>query len=512
MARAQEEFTDKQEFLAFPPYSVRSKSAALEELQRPCSQFRSPLSREERIRLFISGKMEGMDMLSSVTEVTAPGTPLNWQSILRYLHEKGVITKPRFQFTACSNDLPKSYQLGLGTQWDERKTDGTNMKGGGFAHSRSVEIAMSKAIGEALERHFLTLYKRKAFLRSSREGMQKARLPTLDISTLNGFLPWQKSRNTRFAHSDQAPISWVRAKTAEGGIAYVPAQLVFWNYNFTHDTEEPILINPTTSGAGGYFTREGAVLSGLLENIERDGFLIYWLNGIAPKRIDVGKMQDEEIQILLGEAARYGLEMYFLDITTDIGIPSTICAIVDPRGDEPVVAIGGAAGFTAKDTLLHAGHEALAVLNFVLRHRSFSLPSGYQPFTDRNIGRTERLTMWRGKEMLERFSFFLKGKMQSPEEFLGRTPVADSARERLQYVLKRLQEMGSGYEAYVYEVKDEVLKTLGYHVVQTIVPQLVPIYLSENLPTLDSRRLREVPAKLGYKAADTLTPWPHPFP
>ena len=509
---AREEFVRDQQFLPFPPYVMRSKNAALEELARPCGRFRSPFTREERVRLFISEKMEGMDMLSSATEVVAPGIPFNWQSMLRYLHTEGVIAVPRFQFTPCRNDLPKSYQVGLGTRWDEHKTDGLNMKSGGFAHTRSPEIALSKSVGETLERHFLTIYKREKFLKASFEEMQKRKLSGLDISALNSFLPWQKERNNRFERSSQSPISWVRAETAEGKAAYVPAQLVFWNYDFTKDTEEPILLNPTTSGAGGHFTKEEAVLSGLLENIERDGFLIHWLNGIAPKKVDISDMESEEIQEMRSAALRYGLEMHFLNITTDVGIPSLICAIVDPRAGEPVIAIGGAAGFSAEDIVLHAGYEALSVLNSNLRREGFSLPSDYKPFVDRKIGRTERLATWRGKEMLERFSFFLKGEKQTPEEFMGEIAAGDSVGERLQYVLRKFKGMGVGYEVYLYEVKNEVLKTLGYHVVQTIVPQLLPIYLTENLPTLDSKRLREVPAKLGYRAADTLNPWPHPFP
>ena len=114
--------------------------------------------------------------------------------------------------------------------------------------------------------------------------------------------------------------------------------------------------------------------------------------------------------------------------------------------------------------------------------------------------------------MYERFAFFLAGSSQSPKDFIGDAETYTSANAQLEHILGTLREMGPGYEPYAYEVRNDVLSTLGYHVVRVIVPQLVPLYLKENMATLDARRLREAPGRLGYTPASSLNPWPHPFP
>ncbi|HEY4525398.1 MAG TPA: YcaO-like family protein [Candidatus Paceibacterota bacterium] len=506
-----EETLQHQPFLAFPPYINRSKREALAELGRPCSRFKNPLGIEERLGLFLAGKMSNVDLLDNVTQVIASGVPLNWQAILRYLEKKNVVVSPNFRFAKSNNDLPKFWQIGLETN-RERDTDGLDVKGGGFSHSHSVETAMSKSVGEALERHFLTLYRNEKLPRMTSTEMRAAGSPVLDVSEQSTFLPWQVEANPRLHVSPSSPFSWVTAERMDGGVVHVPAQMVFWNYDFSRDMEEPVLLNTTTSGAGGHFTKKEAVLSGLLELIERDGFLIYWLNGIAPNRIDARSARNTELFKFLAATERYGLEAHFLDITSDIGIPTALCVIIDPRANDPVLAMGASAGIDAEGNMLHAGYEALAVLTTSLQLEQFRLPKEYKPFSDKKIGRSERLSLWRGKDMLERFAFFLQGRAVSIETFARTIQVDDSAEAHLAYVLGKLKEKGAGYEVYVYEVQHEVLRELGYHVVKTIVPRLIPLYLFEHLPALGATRLREAARTLGYTPAEHFVPWPHPFP
>jgi ribosomal protein S12 methylthiotransferase accessory factor YcaO len=147
-----------------------------------------------------------------------------------------------------------------------------------------------------------------------------------------------------------------------------------------------------------------------------------------------------------------------------------------------------------------------------VQREKYTLQEPYIPFVDRNISRSQRLDIWHGKEMFERFRFFLEGIKQTPEDFIKSTLGLESLDEKMKYVKDELAKKGSGYEVYLYEAHDPVLKALGYHVVRTIVPQLVSLYLNEHMITLGARRLREVPARLGYSPAKDFFPWPHPFP
>lgn len=501
-----------QPFLPFSPYTCRTKEQALSELSHPCGQFRSPLTLEERLGLFTSRSLGNTDMLANATFVLASGMPLNWQVLLRYLHMNGVITEPKCEFTRRRNDLPMLHGLGLRAPWSPELTDGVEPHISAFASSPSFEGSLSRVIGEILERYFLTIYKRSTFIRASYRELLQQGERALPIPFLNSFLPFQEKKNSRFVRSDDTPFHWVRGSTIDGEAVHIPAQLVFWNYDHTLDPEEGILQESNTNGAAGHFTKEQAVLAGLLELIERDGFLIHWLNTLSPRKILVADIEDEEIRSFLSNLARYGVDAHFLDITTDVRIPSCICVLIDDRGETPMLVMGGAAGFDLKSTVLKSGYEALNIFQFTDQKRPVALPEKYEPFTDPQIGHRERIALWRGDDMVRSFTFFLDGDSISAEDFIAPGLGLRSPKDQLAHVRKNLNDLGVGYETYVYEVHNTVLRTLGYHVVQTIVPALMPIYLKENMPTLNAPRLKHVPEKLRFHAAATLNPLPHPFP
>jgi len=507
----EERALEEQPYLPFPLHTLRSKKRALEELSEPCGRFRSPLRVEESIRLLISKQSRTFDVFGDATHVVGPGAPLNWYALLRYLRRQGVTENATFTFRSVYNDLPKLYIADLHAPNDIHKKIGYS-SGFGYAREGEIESALSKAIGELLERYTLMSSRYDSPIRASYHDMRKRRGRTLNIFELNDFLPWQKEQTLRFKRDAQTPMHWVRGKTFDGRTAYLPAQLVFWDYYTEHDKEETILAQATTNGAAGHFSREEAILAGLLEHIQRDGFLIYWLNHLSPKIIDVAEVGDPKVQEILTSMQRYGLEIYFLNTTSDITVPSITCTIVDRRTDEPMLAMGASTGFNLEELIVHSADEALAVFNAAKRYPAYTLPRDYRPFSDSTLGHTRRLSVWRGKTMLERFSFFISGKCQCVEDFMGGKKCGDSPQEQLQYVVDTLHTKGSGYEIYLYEARHKVLKALGYHVVRTIVPQLIPLHLSEHLATLDSKRLREVPGKLGLTPAKELNPWPHPFP
>lgn len=498
-------------YTPFPSYSVRTRAEALEEIARPCGEFKSPLSTEEKMRSFIFEKIAHLDILPGEHTLIANGTPLNWQCLLQYLQQNGILVRPDFIFNRQAHDRPKLFNAQLALQQDVDLSDGKLSADAAFGASLSKEEALSKTVGEALERFFLSKYKRDDLKHASYRQIKRSRKHTLDINTLNGFLPWQKELRTQLSCTEDSELYWVVGEEYPSGKKiYLPAQLVFWNYK--HD-EEKMLARITTSGCAGHFTKEQAVLAGLLENIQRDGFLVYWLNNLAPRVLDISTVHDPEVDAFMEYLKRYRMEVIFLNTTTDIGVPTVTCVAIDRASEGgPIISLGAAAGFDIPNLLIHSAIEAVIVNAYAANNDTCELKKDYLPFRDASITRRERLTMWKGPEMEKRIRPFLSGEKQSVQEFIGTANEVKKPKEQLEYVMRRFEKLGRGYEVYVYEVRSPILKALGYHVVRTIVPQLLPLYLLEHTAPLDSRRLREVPEKLGYKAASEPNPWPHPFP
>jgi len=416
-----------------------------------------------------------------------------------------MINRPLFRPMRGIRTEPPLFRVSLDATREEG-SHGYAAYTGGFAATFSEEESWSKAIGEMLERSLLAA-PAGAMTRASLNDLHHQGDAALDSSSLPGFLPFQDASIPERWRSPEEALEWVEAKQLDGAPILIPAQLAFWMYK--RAAPEPLIQRATTSGCAGGFTRDEAILGALLEAIQRDGFLIYWLNGIAPRVIDIGSIEGRT-KTFIESLRDAGLDPVFLDTTTDLSIPSCAC-ILRSHGAEPTIALGASAGFDIESTILHSATEALSVFEYVARHPRYVLPAEYAPFTARDIRRDERLFAWKGAEMAERFAFFLAGERHALASFLPENLPSGSAAQ-LSFVLDRLRALGEGYEVIVYEIKNELLDRLGYHVLRTIVPALMPLYLNEYAATLDCKRLREVPPALGFEAAEHYTPWPHPFP
>jgi ribosomal protein S12 methylthiotransferase accessory factor len=104
----------------------------------------------------------------------------------------------------------------------------------------------------------------------------------------------------------------------------MPAQLAQYPFRL-HVPDEPILNPLTSNGMAGHFSRDEAILAGLKELIQRDAFLIYWLNNLTPRHIDVSGIVDPQFQRLLAYARAYRTDLYFLDLETDLPVPTAVC-------------------------------------------------------------------------------------------------------------------------------------------------------------------------------------------
>ena len=414
------------------------------------------------------------------------------------------------------NDGPKYYSLRLFANFLPGVTDGNTQVETGFSRGVSHDFteAISKVIGEFLERYPLLLYKRKKLIRASMNMLREKKKNFLNVFDLAGAAEWQKKFSSRKYFDEDSLFFWAEGKElTQNKRALVPAQLIFWNYNSSDEPQEPFLRQPITNGAAGHFTYEEAVLGGIYENIQRDGFLIYWLNSIPPPRIDPDTILDTELQRHIEHLRRYNFEVVFLDTTLDLKIPSSACAILDKSGNGPRVALGGGCGSSLERSLIRSLTEAVGVYNWARSNKNtYTLPDDYLPFKDPYVDQGRRLLLYNNDDKaFPIMESFLSGPLKSfsPQVNL---PNFNSPKEELDYILNTFKSKGRGYEVYVYEAHHEFLETLGYHSARVIMPSLIPLYLRETDAPLGGVRIREVPKTFGLEPSAEPNPWPHPFP
>ena len=438
--------------------------------------------------------------------------------ILEQLKKNNFI-KQHFFDNQRFNDAPFFYSVNLVPNYAPSITDGIIIKKTlGFSFGKNAQEVFSKAVGEFLERYFFTIYHKKNFIRGSVDDLKKKKIPTLDLNLLAGFSDEQKMAHSKRQFNKKSVFYWEKGKRlSTNKTVYLPAQLIYWNYIpcYTPEDFEPILWEPNTNAAAGFFSLEEAILAGLYEAIQRDGFCIYWLNKLSPNLIDPETVPSADFQNLLAESKRYGFEIYCLNITTDLNVPAFAVIVSDPSGAGPRFVLGAGCQADPAKALYCALEESWACYYF-MRGKTppyFNLKQGYSPFKEAAIGQDERLSLWANPEMAEHFKFFISGKKIPFSEHSFNYPKKfKSPGEELNFLAKKLENMGPGYEVYYYQANHPFLSKIGYYVVKTITPQLIHLYLNEVNALLGGRRLKDVPGKLGFKAAEKWNPWPHPFP
>ena len=401
-------------------------------------------------------------------------------------------------------------------------TQKTNNTGSG-SDFFSEKAAIWKAIGEATERDLWATGNDilKSVLRLPYE---KIASQTLDIFKLAGFSEEQKKNNSQLSFDKNTVFGWVPAvslteQKSDKNI-FCPAQLINPSYfrKNTHEKKnEPILRRCITTGvATGNFLEE-VIVKGILEIIERDAYIVSYLNHLSPPVIDFENMsyQDEELEKVYKMFQRYNLEVYLIKLPTDFSASVVSAVIIDRSGQGPAFALGNSAKLDLKSAVLGALTEALTIRLSLKKDweikKNLALPALHR------LGQFDRMIYWARPENVSRLDFMTQGEkiqidLTEEENFFADTNKVTSEKyyqEKLQLFIEELR--AKSYEACYVELSNSAVRKLGLRSVQVVIPELQPIHLAEEFPCWGGRRLSEIPKKLGYIPADKPNPEPHPF-
>ncbi len=429
-----------------------------------------------------------------------------------YLKDKGVIDSVSFKDLRY-NDAPAFYKCLVHSASNKALTDGRDdLEIRGFGTGLSANEVLSRAFGEFLERYVLTLYKNKNLTFASLKEMKKKGFQVMELDAVAGFSEKQKEKYPSRLWTEDSLFGWRKAeRVATKNKVYVPAQLIYWNYKLVE--REPFLREPNTNGAGGMFTKEEAILSGLYELVQRDAFLAFWFSKTAPPKIDPETVPDQEFQSIFSATRRYGFDMHLLNTTVETGIPSCVAVLEDLSGKAPRLVFGGGCQLSPAKAILRAAEEvwALYYQNREAPSAYFELTDDFAPF-ETSVGHIERIRLAANPKMKDNYDFLIKGAPKKFSEYSFDLPKSfSSKKEELVWAVRKVESLGRGYEVYAYVSEHALLKELGYEVARVIVPALLPLYLQEHRAPLGAKRIPEILVKMG-KAGQSINSWPHPFP
>lgn len=212
---------------------------------------------------------------------------------------------------------------------------------------RSAEQARASALAEALERSSGVYQGDEAKLRACAEELGSSAVAPASLLSFSDAQ--YRSRDERGRY--QEPARWVPERcSATTVIDWTPAwsltrnerRYVPLSYCYAEAPSESgtRFVRACSNGAAAGNCLEEAILQGLFELCERDAVAIWWYNRIRRPALDLGGFRDEYFDSLLAEYAHLGWQVWALDLTHDLGIPTYVALGHHPGEDRFCIGFG----------------------------------------------------------------------------------------------------------------------------------------------------------------------------
>jgi ribosomal protein S12 methylthiotransferase accessory factor len=290
---------------------------------------------------------------------------------------------------------------------------------------------------------------------------------------------------------------------------FAPTSLVY--LTSTVPSPEDFFTLSTSNGLAAGPNLEFAILNGLYELVERDGFLITWMNKLPAPQVDFSGMSGLAASIS-AHYEKFGTEMVVFNVSTDLPIYVMMAIARDRTGKGPASLVGLGCHLDPRVALLKS------LLEICQCH-----PGEVQRFENDPPGK--RLRSYEDVRTLNDHSAFLMAPERIGEHgFLlenGRRQLIEDLPNRSQGDLTVDLNtcvgalVAGGCRVAYADLTTADIVDYGLRVVRTVATGLQPMHFGFGEERLGGRRLFEVPLALGHdtkiRSEKDLNPCPHPL-
>lgn len=224
--------------------------------------------------------------------------------------------------------------------------------------------ARASALCEALERFSGNFQGDEPRLRSSLAALGERAIHPNDCMLFSEAQYQQRDEwNARDSRFERVPVpfdpelemDWTAVwSVTETEPRYVPTRYCYYGYP-NEDRELDCLADSNGNASGN--TIEEAILQGFFELVERDGVALWWYPRARRPAVALDSFDDPGIAMLRDRYRRLDRDLWVLDLTTDLGIPTFAAVSPATEGPERIV-IGFGSHFDPKIGILRAITEA----------------------------------------------------------------------------------------------------------------------------------------------------------
>lgn len=248
-----------------------------------------------------------------------------------------------------------------------------NLLGRSGGKATTADLAHIGAIGEALERY-------SGVWQGDCEPVLRGTVRTLGVETIDlnaclGFSAAQFAGRAEWNRQLRSPhqvvpvpldpemeIDWSPAHSlTTGRTVYVPAAYCWYG----HPELDSLFCLADSNGCAGGQTLERAILSGLIELIERDAVAIWWYNRVARPDVDLRSFANSYIADLCRLYDALGRTVWAIDVSTDLGVPVFVALSARREGAVEDIVFGFGADLDAGRALVGALTEMNQSYGFV---------------------------------------------------------------------------------------------------------------------------------------------------
>jgi ribosomal protein S12 methylthiotransferase accessory factor len=383
---------------------------------------------------------------------------------------------------------------------DVRKTTAT-----GTGSGLNTEDCVLPCLAEVLERYCTRTVRTGQFILATANELGSE---ALDLDTIPRCSETELAHpKCQLNHPDKsARIRWVRGLSLfDGRPVYLPVVMVY--LTDVCGPEEQFWFQIST-GCAAHTSFEDALLSAILEVIERDSISVLWLQKLGLPRIDIDRIPASLAPYWdRYRASSEELEYYFFNATTDLQVPVIYGLQQAHQHRRLTTLVSCSAALDPVEALIKVMRDMAACR--LGSHVARSIPDSWDDFTTifHGAGYMAR------SEQAHAFDFLVDLPNRQPLSKMRGISIKhqDGGKEALRAVLHILQQ--KQLEAYAVDLTTDEALRCGVRVVRVIVPGLQPVGFQYRSRYLGHSRLYEAPQRMGYKvhSEEELNPWPQPF-
>jgi len=419
----------------------------------------------------------------------------------------GIISK--LEFVSLEPGEPSVF-YSKGTPVDYSFITGYKALNFGAGVSMDPERAAIKAVGECVERYCSSLYEESDLVLANQNELNGDSIDLQDLALFSSR-QYEKPDFLFPRLTPDSSLHWAQGYSlSRDKPIWIPASLVFLPY--LYDRTEPIFHRQISTGLACGPNLPAAIYRGMLEIIERDSFMIVWLNRLSCPTLDLEGIDDPVIKELLEQIKMLPIDCHIKVMTLDI--KATAILALFEKESRPYTGLGMAVDLDPIQALRRALEEMLLVYLGQTRYcRENPVYNRDPEYKNVDLPTQHGIIHAMEPELLETVKF-----LKSDEKKLTINDLPnyrhDNPVEDCKILVELLRERN--LEAHVVDLTTVDINDVGFKVVRVVIPGMQPLDLEHTCPHLGGKRLYEVPVNLGFVKEplkeNELNPDPHPCP